>query len=386
MPRQPSNATPPKAAAQNLPFPTSESVKSIKAPATRAAAVKKPASAAAPLKAAAKPAAKQVEKTEVKAEAEAEAEVKVKVKVKVEAEAKPAAKNVYPFESRHKALRKLWLQWQPGPARDSRAAHADAAKPVDLKKFDPSAKPFSSDKGKQHDKETVSKLAQELDALQNIFYADRRFKLLVILQGMDASGKDGTLRGVFGQMSPLGVRTVGWKAPTEAEKAHDYLWRIHQQMPGSGEVVVFNRSQYEDVLVPVVNQWITPEQQAQRYAQINDFERMLSETGTVIVKFMLHIGKDEQRQRLQERLDDPCKHWKFDENDLKVRAQWDDYQQAYEKLLAATHTPWAPWTIVPADSKTHRNLMIATVLREVLTNLELRYPPGVPALDKIKVK
>jgi polyphosphate kinase 2 (PPK2 family) len=177
---------------------------------------------------------------------------------------------------------------------------------VDLQKFDPTAKPFSSDKGKQYDKDSVNQLAEALDGLQNIFYADRRFKLLVILQGMDAAGKDGTLRAVFGRMSPLGVRTVGWKAPTETEKAHDYLWRIHQQMPGAGEIVLFNRSQYEDVLVPVVNGWLTPEQQTQRYAQINDFERMLSETGTVIVKFMLHISKDEQRERLQQRLDDPA--------------------------------------------------------------------------------
>ena len=156
-------------------------------------------------------------------------------------------------------------------------------------------------------------------------------------------------------------------------------------MPGAGEVVVFNRSQYEDVLVPVVNGWLTPEQQQQRYAQINDFERMLSETGTLVVKFMLHISQDEQRLRLQERLDDPAKHWKFDQNDLQVRAQWSDYQQAYAHLLAATHTPWAPWTIVPADSKTHRNLMVATLLRELLHNLDLRYPPGDPALEKITV-
>ncbi len=392
MPRQP--AKPPVKA---LPFPTSESVKAAKAPATKTAAAKtaaakmpaaktaKPEPALALAKAPAKPAVKAVTKPAPKTEAKTKAQAEAKP-AQPKPQKKPEAKNIYPFESQHKALRKLWQQWQPGEARDNRSAHGDAAKPVDLKKFDPSAKPFSSDKGKQHDKDAVAKLALELDALQDVFYADRRFKLLVILQGMDASGKDGTLRGVFGQMSPLGVRTVGWKAPTETEKAHDYLWRIHQQMPASGEVVVFNRSQYEDVLVPVVNAWITPEQQAQRYAQINDFERMLSETGTIVVKFMLHIGKDEQRQRLQERLDDPCKHWKFDEGDLKVRAQWDEYQQAYEKLLAATHTPWAPWTIVPADSKTHRNLMIATVLREVLSNLELRYPPGAPALDKIKVK
>jgi PPK2 family polyphosphate:nucleotide phosphotransferase len=292
-----------------------------------------------------------------------------------------------PFVSRDAALQALWQQWQPGEARDAgRATPGKALQGVDLSRFAPAAKPFSTGKGKSGDKELVNLLALELDQLQNVFYADRRFKLLVILQGMDAAGKDGTLRGVFSQMTPLGVRTVGWKAPTETEKARDYLWRIHLQMPASGEIVVFNRSHYEDVLVPVVNQWITPEQQAQRYAQINDFERMLRETGTIVVKFMLHISKEEQRQRLQERLDDPTKHWKFDEGDLKVRAQWHDYQQAYASLLAATHTPWAPWTIVPADSKSHRNLMIATLLREVLRNLDLEYPPGAPALDRIKVQ
>lgn len=344
---QPATAPSPKPG-KDLPFPTSDSVK-----------VSQPS---APVKRAPKKAVLPAEETP------------------------PAAACVYPFELQDEALRQLWLQWQPGQPRDSRIPHASPVTPVDLLQYDPAAKPFSSSKGKQHDKASVHQLAVELDGLQNVFYADRRFKLLVILQGMDAAGKDGTLRGVFGQMTPLGVRTVGWKAPTETEKAHDYLWRIHQQMPGAGEVVVFNRSQYEDVLVPVVNGWLTPEQQAQRYAQINDFERMLSETGTVIVKFMLHISKDEQRERLQQRLDDPCKHWKFDEGDLKVRAQWDEYQQAYGQLLAATHTPWAPWTIVPADSKTHRNLMIATLLCEMLGKLELKYPPGAPALDKIKVK
>jgi len=186
-------------------------------------------------------------------------------------------------------------------------------------------------------------------------------------------------------MSALGVHTVGWKAPTEPERARDYLWRIHQQVPPAGEITVFNRSQYEDVLVPVVNGWITPAQHQQRLAHINDFERLLSETGTVVLKFMLHISKEEQRQRLQERLDDPAKHWKFDQSDLAARAQWDGYQRAYERLLAATHTPWAPWTIVPADSKTHRNLMIATLLKAVLERLDLRYPPGDPALEHLTV-
>jgi PPK2 family polyphosphate:nucleotide phosphotransferase len=253
-----------------------------------------------------------------------------------------------------------------------------------LKKFDPADKPFSSgDKAK--DKEATAALALELDTLQNLFYADHRYKLLVVLQGTDTSGKDGTIRGVFGQMSALGVHTVGWKAPTEPEKAHDYLWRIHQQMPGAGEVMLFNRSLYEDVLVPVVNGWITPEQTAQRYAHINDFERMLTETGTVVCKFLLHISKDEQRARLQDRLDDPTKNWKFAVGDLEARKQWDAYQQAYNDAVAATGTKWAPWTIVPADSKTHRNLMIATVMKQVFEKLKLRYPPTDAALKNIKV-
>jgi PPK2 family polyphosphate:nucleotide phosphotransferase len=169
------------------------------------------------------------------------------------------------------------------------------------------------------------------------------------------------------------------------ELAHDYLWRIHLQMPRNGEIVIFNRSHYEDVLVPVVNGWIDARVQRQRFAQINDFERMLSENGTVILKFMLHIGRDEQRKRLQSRLDDPRKHWKFDEGDLKVRAQWDDYQAAYQQLLAHTSTDWAPWHVVPADSKTHRNLMIATLVRDRLAGLGLRYPKGDPAMDDVTI-
>lgn len=279
------------------------------------------------------------------------------------------------------ALAAALRPWQP-PASPGKGG---GSKAFSLRDFDPAAKPFSMG-DKAASKAAVDVLAGELDALQNLFYADKRYKLLVILQGMDTSGKDGTVRGVFGRMSALGVRVVGWRAPSETERAHDYLWRIHQQVPAAGEVAVFNRSHYEDVLVPVVHGAITPEQQRQRLAHINDFERMLAETGTVIVKFMLHISKDEQRKRLQERLDDPAKHWKFDLSDIAARKQWDDYQRAYEALLPATHTAWAPWTIVPADSKTHRNLMIATVLRAVLGKLDLRYPPGDPALEHFTVE
>jgi PPK2 family polyphosphate:nucleotide phosphotransferase len=253
-----------------------------------------------------------------------------------------------------------------------------------LADFDPADKPFSTG-DKAADKAAVDTLAVDLDGLQNLFYADKRYKLLVVLQGIDTSGKDGTLRGVFGRMSPLGVKTVAWKAPSEEEQAHDYLWRIHKAVPGAGEVTVFNRSQYEDVLVPMVNKSLTPEQIQQRYTQLNDFERMLTQNGTVICKFMLHISKDEQRERLQARIDDPSKRWKFEMGDLEVRKQWSEYQAAYEAMIAATGTSYAPWTVVAADSKTHRNLMIATALKQTFERLALRFPTGDDKLAKVKV-
>ena len=271
-----------------------------------------------------------------------------------------------------------------GVARGQSEKKAARRGRFDLRRFDPAAKPFSLG-DKTADKAAVASLAAEIDKLQDVLWADRRFKLLVVLQGTDTSGKDGTIRGVFGLTSALGVRAVGWKAPTEVERAHDYLWRIHQQVPAAGEIVIFNRSHFEDVLVPVVRGWITDAEKEQRYAQLNDFERMLTETGTVILKFFLHVSKEEQRQRLQARLDDPTKHWKFAIADLDERKRWDDYQAAYGEMIAATGTSWAPWTVVPADSKTHRNLMIATAVVEAMRALKLRYPPGDPALAGIQV-
>jgi len=276
------------------------------------------------------------------------------------------------------ATRKALLApWQPPTG--------GRGKPFALSPLKTSAKPFSSG-DKVQDKAAVDDLAAELDALQDMFFADKRYQLLVVLQGTDTSGKDSTIRSVFSRTSPLGVHTVGWKAPSEEERAHDFLWRIHRRLPGAGEITIFNRSHYEDVLVPVVGGQLTPAQTRQRYAQINDFERLLAESGTVILKFMLHIGFEEQRQRLQERVDDPTKHWKFSLGDLEVRRQWAAYQQAYEALLGATSTPWAPWTVVPADSKTHRNLMVATVVRDTLLALDLRYPPSDPALKGLKIE
>ena len=270
----------------------------------------------------------------------------------------------------------------PGGLRPS--GKGGKAGSFDLGRFDPDAKPFSSG-DKATDKARVAELAVELDKLQDLLYADKRFKVLVVLQGTDTSGKDGTIRGVFGEMSALGVRTAAWKAPSDEELSHDYLWRIHQKVPAAGEVVIFNRSHYEDVLVPVVEGWITKDVAAQRMAQINAFERMLTENGTIVLKFFLHISKDEQRVRLQERLDDPAKHWKFAVGDLEARKFWNAYQAAYANAIAATGTVWAPWTIVPANSKTQRNLLIAMAVKEAMTALELRYPPGDPSLEKIKV-
>ena len=235
-------------------------------------------------------------------------------------------------------------------------------------------------------REALDALAIELDTLQNLLHAEGRRKLLLVLQGLDTSGKDGTIRWVFSRTSPLGVKVTAFKAPTEAERAHDFLWRCHAVVPRTGEITVWNRSHYEDVLVPVVEGWIGKDEIKRRYAQINDFERLLTETGTLVIKCMLHISKDEQRVRLQARVDEPGKQWKFSMDDLAVRKKWDTYQQAYEKALVATSTADAPWYVIPADSKRHRNLMIASLLVKTLRGMKLRVPPADPALKGLIVE
>ncbi|EHP38934.1 hypothetical protein OR16_34433 [Cupriavidus basilensis OR16] len=253
-----------------------------------------------------------------------------------------------------------------------------------LADFNSSAKPFSSG-DKAADQARITELSTRLDALQDIFYAEHRRKLLVVLQGMDTSGKDGTVRGVFRSFDPLGIRVVAFKSPTAEELAHDYLWRIHAQVPRDGEIVVFNRSHYEDVLITRVHEWIDEAECERRYKQLRAFETMLLETGTTIVKCFLHISKDEQKARLEARLADPQKHWKFDPKDLEERQYWKNYETAYQAAIAATSTQEAPWYIVPADSKTHRNLMVAEILLEVFEKLKPKYPPGKPELAKLKV-
>lgn len=251
---------------------------------------------------------------------------------------------------------------------------------VKLRRFDPAARPCSDGESHDEDRARTAELAHELAAYQDNFYALKQDKLLVVLQGMDTSGKDGTIRAVFQAVDPLGVRAVSYRAPTDPEKQRDFLWRHHRDVPGVGEVVIFNRSHYEAVLIEYVHGWIDKNERKRRLKQINAFERLLTDTGTTIVKCFLHISKDEQQRRLQERIDEPHKNWKFNPQDLEERKLWDDYQRAYEVVLEETSTENAPWFVVPADSKSHRNLMVTSVLRDTLKRLAPKPPPGDPKL------
>jgi len=249
---------------------------------------------------------------------------------------------------------------------------------VDLDKRDPADR-TGIPAAKQDRLRRLTELAEQVDALQDLLYAEHRHKLLIVLQGMDTSGKDGTIRHVFSEVDPLGVRAVSFRAPVGEELEHVYLWRIQRQTPGKGEIVIFNRSHYEDVLAPRVHAAIDPAECKRRYRQINDFERMLVENGTILLKFFLHISKAEQRARLQERVDEPKKRWKFNPRDLKERARWDDYMAAYEDAIEATSSESAPWYVVPSDSKSTRNLIVSSLLVETLEGLKMSYPQ--PAED-----
>ncbi|TCS33720.1 PPK2 family polyphosphate:nucleotide phosphotransferase [Paucimonas lemoignei] len=257
--------------------------------------------------------------------------------------------------------------------------------PLKLKDDSAKTKPISSG-DKAADQVRTAELAEEISAMQDIFYAENDRKMLIILQGMDTSGKDGTVRGVFGRLDPLGVRCVSFRAPSITEREHDYFWRVHREVPAQREMVIFNRSHYEDVLYPAVHGLIDDRECKRRYRQIQDFERMLTETGTVLLKFFLHISYEEQKERLAARLADPQKHWKVDLNDLKERQHWDQYQRLYEKAIEATDTDHAPWYVIPADSKSHRNLAIASIMVESMKDLKLNYPPPNPDYFAIDVK
>jgi PPK2 family polyphosphate:nucleotide phosphotransferase len=255
---------------------------------------------------------------------------------------------------------------------------------VKLKDWDPDAT-TGSDGGKDEAADQLARLTRRLDELQGVLFAEHRHKLLVILQGMDTAGKDGTIRRVFEGVNPQGVRIVSFKRPTLPELDHDYLWRAHREVPGRGEITVFNRSYYEDVLIVRVHELVPRGTWERRFSQINEFERMLTEEGTTILKFFLHIDQKEQAKRLRQRLEDPSKQWKFDPADLEERKLWDRYMRAYEEAISRTSTEWAPWRIVASNRNWYRNLSVAETLVGALERLDMRYPDPPGGLDKLRV-
>ncbi len=247
---------------------------------------------------------------------------------------------------------------------------------------DRSAFHFTKEQAQKH----LSALNKKLEALQELLYAEHKHKILIVLQAMDTAGKDSVIRTVFEGVNPQGVRVVSFKAPTPEERDHDYLWRVHKETPMKGEIVIFNRSYYEDVLVVRVHHLVPDEVWKKRYRQINEFERMLTEEGATVLKFYLNIDRAEQKQRLEDRLEEPTKHWKFNVEDLKERRLWKEYMQAYEAAMEKTSTPWAPWYLVPAKTKWYRNLVIATTLVKALSKLDMQYPAAVPGLKHIVIR
>ncbi|MEO5589205.1 MAG: PPK2 family polyphosphate kinase [Gemmatimonadaceae bacterium] len=251
----------------------------------------------------------------------------------------------------------------------------DPVSPSDLPEL--SNEEASAPKALPKGDELKAKLERQLDKLgdlQKVFYADGRHALLIILQGRDAAGKDGVVRTVIGSCNPSGVRINSFKVPTPVELAHDYLWRVHNVAPEKGMMGIFNRSHYEDVLVVRVHELVPENVWSKRYEQINAFEKMLSENGTVILKFFLHVSRDEQRKRLRERVEDESKNWKFNAGDLDERNLWDEYTAAYRDALGKCSTEWAPWYVVPADSNKARNYLISRRIVEAMQAMDLSYP------------
>ena len=270
--------------------------------------------------------------------------------------------------------------------KDVRAAvlvDPKAKKKVSLKDY-----PTKGDKVFESKKDAKASLEEDalaINELQDAMFAEKKHALLVVLQGIDTSGKDGATKEAFKFTSPLGVHVQAFGKPTEEELAHDYLWRLHKVTPRRGHINIFNRSQYEDVLVVKVRKLAPPDAIEQRYEQINNFEKHLVENGTRVLKIMLHISKEEQGERLRERLEVPTKRWKFNPGDIEDRKLWDDYQAAYETVLQKCSTPHAPWHVVPADSRSRRDAMVAKLIRGELEALKPSYPDPGYRLDQFEI-
>ena len=262
---------------------------------------------------------------------------------------------------------------QVGPRRPPRLSDADARPRLALPP-DSILKP------------ATRQLVERIGDLQAMLYADGRFAVLVVLQGRDASGKDGTIRKVFGEVDPQGCEVTSFKVPTPLEARHDFLWRVHQRVPPRGMIGIFNRSHYEDVLVPRVKLGLSLPAAERRLREINDFERMLAANSVIIMKFFLHISRAEQREQLRERLTDPTKNWKFNPGDLADRQRWDDYTRAYRLVLTRTSTAHAPWYVVPSDDRDLRNWLIAETVVDRLEELGLRYPRASRAVLRTVIR
>ena len=253
---------------------------------------------------------------------------------------------------------------------------------VDFKHHNPNDTTYFSGT-KEEGRIRLDQLKEDLTVLQRCLYAERKHSLLIVLQAMDTGGKDGTIRRIFNGVSPLGVRAVGFKKPTQEEFEHDYLWRIHKHTPGRGKIVIFNRSHYEDIVAVRVNNLAPRSVWSRRYDHINHFEQMLTDEGITILKFFIHIDREEQKKRLQARLDNPDKNWKFNPGDLDARALWPKYMRAYEDVISQTSTKWAPWYIIPANRKWYRDIVVSAIIVDVLKGLRMSYPK--PKFDPAEI-
>lgn len=259
----------------------------------------------------------------------------------------------------------------------------DKNEKISLKKFDPQDVSWWQ-KDKSDAKKELKKLRSKLIDLQQLLYSENKHKVLIILQAMDSGGKDGTIRSIFKGVNPQGISVASFKVPTPVELGHDYLWRIHKKTPQTGEIVIFNRSHYEDILVVRVHNLVPKKDWEKRYEHIAQFEKLLTDEGTTILKFFLNISKDEQKNRFMERIEIPEKQWKFNPNDIEERKLWGTYMQAYEEAIGRTSTSYAPWYIIPANQNWYRDLVIAKIIVETLQKLKMNYPQPVDNIESYK--
>jgi PPK2 family polyphosphate:nucleotide phosphotransferase len=240
-------------------------------------------------------------------------------------------------------------------------------------------------RSKDETKADLKRNGKRLQELQEVLWAEGKHSLLIVLQAMDAGGKDGTIKHVMRGVNPQGCQVTSFKVPTKEELGHDFLWRIHKATPRRGYIGIFNRSHYEDVLVVRVHDLVPETVWRPRYEQINHFEKLLADTGTTILKFFLYISKEEQKERFEARLRDPAKNWKFSMGDVEERSLWDDYMAAFEEVLSRCSKPWAPWFVIPANRKWYRNLVVSQIIVEALEKLDMQYPPPLADADKISI-